>query len=79
MDKLDIERSIAQPGIYLFFMILGQLGTWLTAWLSFEYESKYVYYYMMGMLLLSILGYLHYHAVSEIRNQTLSYQLQTIR
>lgn len=54
-DKLDIERSIAQPGIYLFFMILGQLGTWLTAWLSFEYEWKYVYYYMMGMLLLSIL------------------------
>lgn len=54
-DKLDIERSIAQPGIYLFFMILGQLGTWLTAWLSFEYEWKYVYYYMMSMLLLSIL------------------------
>lgn len=54
-DKLDIERSAAQPGIYLFFMILGQLGTSLTAWLAFEYEWQYVYYYMMGMLLVSIL------------------------
>ena len=54
-DKLDIERSIAQPGIYLFFMILGQLGTSLTAWLAYEYEWQYVYYYMMGMLLVCIL------------------------
>lgn len=54
-DKLDIERSAAQPAIYLFFMILGQLGTSLTAWLAYEYEWQYVYYYMMGMLLFSIL------------------------
>lgn len=54
-DKLDIERSIAQPSIYLFFMILGQLGTSLTAWLAYEYEWQYVYYYMMGMLLVCIL------------------------
>lgn len=54
-DKLDIERSIAQPAIYLFFMILGQLGTSLTAWLCFEYEWRYVYYFMMGLLLLCIL------------------------
>lgn len=37
------------------FMILGQSGTALTAWLSFEYEWKYVYYFMMGILLISIL------------------------
>ena len=37
------------------FMILGQSGTALTAWLSFEYEWKYVYYFMMGILLVSIL------------------------
>lgn len=54
-DGLDIERAIAQPGIYLFFMILGQLGTSLTAWLAYEYEWQYVYYYMMGMLLVCIL------------------------
>ncbi len=36
-------------------MILGQSGTALTAWLSFEYEWKYVYYFMMGILLISIL------------------------
>lgn len=54
-DKLDIERCVSQPGIYLFFMILGQLGTSLTAWLAFEYEWQYVYYFMMGVVLLSIL------------------------
>lgn len=54
-DALDVERSIAQPGIYLFFMILGQLGTWLTAWLVYEYEWQYVYYFMMGLLLVCIL------------------------
>lgn len=54
-DKLDVEKSGSQPIIYLFFMILGQLGTSLTAWLAYEYEWQYVYYYMMGMLLVSIL------------------------
>lgn len=36
-------------------MILGQIGTSLTAWLAYEYEWQYVYYFMMGSLLLSIL------------------------
>ena len=54
-NKLDIERCVSQPAVYLFFMILGQSGTALTAWLSFEYEWKYVYYFMMGILLISIL------------------------
>lgn len=54
-DKLDLERIAAQPLVYLFFMILGQLGTSLTAWLAFEYEWQYVYYFMMGSLLVSIL------------------------
>ena len=43
------------PTIYLFFMILGQLGTWLTAWLAYEYEWQYVYYFMMATMLASIL------------------------
>ena len=43
-DKLDIERSAAQPAIYLFFMVLGQLGTSLTAWLtSVSYTHLDVY------------------------------------
>lgn len=54
-NKLDIEKCVSQPVVYLFFMILGQMGTALTAWLAFEYEWKYVYYFMMGILLLSIL------------------------
>ena len=54
-DKLDIEKAVSQPAIYLFFMILGQMGTALTAWLAYEYEWQYVYYYMMATTLLSIL------------------------
>lgn len=54
-DKLDREKSTSMPTIYLFFMILGQIGTSLTAWLAYEYEWQYVYYFMMGALLLSIL------------------------
>lgn len=54
-DNLDVEKSNSQPIIYLFFMVLGQMGTWLTAWLAYEYEWQHVYYYMMGMLLVAIL------------------------
>lgn len=54
-DKLDIEKATSQPIIYLFFMILGQMGTALTAWLAYKYEWQYVYYYMMGSTLTSIL------------------------
>lgn len=54
-DKLDREKSTSMPIIYLFFMILGQLGTALTAWLAYEYEWQYVYYYMMGTTLFAIL------------------------
>ena len=54
-DALDLEKSNSQPIIYLFFMILGQLGTWLTAWLAYQYKWQYVYYYMMATLLFSVL------------------------
>ena len=54
-DRLDKEKTASMPTIYLFFMILGQLGTWLTAWLAYEYEWQYVYYFMMGAMLASIL------------------------
>ena len=54
-DALDKEKSVSQPAIYLFFMILGQMGTSLTAWLAYEYEWQYVYYFMMGTTLVSIL------------------------
>ena len=54
-DRLDAEKSKSMPMIYLFFMILGQLGTSLTAWLAYEYQWQDVYYYMMGMTLMAIL------------------------
>lgn len=54
-DSLDTEKSQSMPIIYLFFMILGQIGTSLTAWLAYEYQWQDVYYYMMGMTLAAIL------------------------
>ena len=43
-------------------MILGQSGTALTAWLSFEYEWKYVYYFMMGDSSDFYFAFVDYHA-----------------
>ena len=53
-DKLDKEKTSSMPIIYFFFMILGQMGTWLTAWLAYSYEWQYVYYFMMGAMSLAI-------------------------
>ena len=54
-DDLDMSRAMAQPGVYFFFMLLGQIGTSLTAWLSFEYEWQYVYFFSMATSILSII------------------------
>lgn len=69
-DRLDSEKSKSMPIIYLFFMILGQLGTSLTVWLAYEYQWQDVYYYMMGMTLVAILVVLvtmPYHAYNGRR------------
>ena len=54
-DKLDKEKTASMPTIYFFFMILGQFGTWLTAWFAYEYEWQMVYYVMMAAMLAAIL------------------------
>ena len=54
-DAVDSEKMVSQPVIYLFFMIIGQLGTWLTAWLAYAYEWQYVYHFMMVFMLAGII------------------------
>lgn len=49
-DKLDKEKTASMPTIYFFFMVLGQIGTWLTAWFAYNYEWQDVYYVMMAAL-----------------------------
>ncbi len=69
-DRLDAEKSKSMPIIYLFFMILGQVGTSLTAWLAYEYQWQDVYYYMMGMMLVAMLIVfltMPYHSYSNRR------------
>ena len=53
-DKLDTEKTTSMPTIYFFFMILGQMGTWLTAYLAYAYEWQYVYYFVMAAMLVAI-------------------------
>ena len=50
-NKLDIERCVSQPAVYLFFMILGQSGTALTAWLSFEYGAERAFLAIVSVFL----------------------------
>ena len=54
-DKLDVEKTTSMPTIYFFFMLLGQFGTWLTAWFAYNYEWQYVYYVMMAAMLVAVL------------------------
>ena len=57
-DKLDQEKTASQPIIYFVFMVLGQLGTWITAWCAYNYEWQHVYYLMalvMGVAVLVLL------------------------
>ena len=54
IDKMDHFKAIAVPFLYLFFIVLGQLGSSFTAWLAYEYEWQYVYYVMMLIVLVSM-------------------------
>ena len=54
-DRLDTEKTSSMPTIYFFFMLLGQLGTWITAWCAYHYEWQLVYYIMMGAMLVAVL------------------------
>ena len=42
-DKVDIEGRIGEGGIYVLFMILGEVGRWVSGWVGYEYEWEYVY------------------------------------
>ena len=54
-DALDTEKKASQPIIYFFFMLLGQIGTWLTAWFAYKYQWQMVYYAMLVAILITLL------------------------
>ena len=54
-DALDTEKKASQPIIYFFFMLLGQIGTWITAWFAYNYQWQMVYYAMLGAILVALL------------------------
>ena len=36
-------------------MLLGQIGTWITAWFAYNYQWQMVYYAMLGAILVALL------------------------
>lgn len=75
-DKIDYEKTATMPLIYFFFMLLGQAGTWLTAWLAYSYEWQYVYYFMMAFMLAAIfiiMVTMPYHSYVTTRGLPLSF------
>lgn len=53
--RMDYGKSFLLPIIYIFFMSMGQVGNFVTAWLAYEYEWQYVYYAMMGLALFALI------------------------
>jgi len=53
-ESMTNLKALAIPLIYFFFLSLGQLGSGLTAWLAYEYEWQYVYWFMCGFVLASM-------------------------
>ena len=53
--RMDYGKAMSLPIVYVFFMSMGQMGNFVTAWLAYEYEWQYVYYAMMILALLSII------------------------
>lgn len=53
--KIDSGKAMLLPIVYVFFMTMGQLGSFVTAWLAYEYEWQYVYYAMMALALVAII------------------------
>lgn len=53
--RIDSGKAMLLPIVYVFFMTMGQLGSFVTAWLAYEYEWQYVYYAMMALALVAII------------------------
>lgn len=49
-DDTEQKKSMMIPVANIFFMSVGQLGTWLTAWFAYNYHWHDVYSFMIGLL-----------------------------
>lgn len=54
VDEVDHFKSTILPVLYLFIFTLMQISSSLTAWLAYEYEWQYIYYFIMGMMMVAI-------------------------
>ncbi|MBO1736160.1 MAG: MFS transporter [Coprobacter sp.] len=54
-QKGEAAKGIYLPFMYLFFMIVAQIGNAITAWCAYEYQWQYSYYFMMGLLLVALI------------------------
>ncbi len=54
-EKFEKIKAMALPFLYLFFLTVGQLGSFVTAWLAFSFQWQYVYYFMIAIALICLL------------------------
>ena len=54
-EKFEKIKAMALPFLYLFFLTVGQLGSFVTAWLAFSFQWQYVYYFMIEIALICLL------------------------
>ena len=54
VSKIDHFRTLFLSILYLFFLTIGQLGSFVTAYLAYSYEWQYVYYFMIALALISL-------------------------
>lgn len=54
-DKIEKIKAMGLPFLYLFFLTIGQLGSFVTAGLAHAYEWQYVYYFMIVIVLISLI------------------------
>jgi len=53
-DRIEMLKSIGIPFLYLFLLVVGQLGSIVTAWLAYESRWQNVYYFMIVMTLVAL-------------------------
>jgi len=54
VDRIDRFRTFFLICLYLYFLTIGQLGSFVTAYLAHGYEWQYVYYFMIALALISL-------------------------
>lgn len=54
VKKMNHGKNLFLARLYIFFLSIGQLGSFVTAYLAYSYEWQYAYYFMMALALFAL-------------------------